>query len=89
MGQLTYRQAWPLKKTENKTSSLIGNVFLTMGESKPEQPHRVGILCGLEILVSDFSLPGLLDWCGPGLNCKRNRLQEFADASDPKKNTPR
>lgn len=46
MGQLTYRQAWPLKKTENKTSSLIGNVFLTMGESKPEQPHRVGICVG-------------------------------------------
>ena len=41
MGQLTYRQAWPLKKTEKKTSSLIGNVFLTMGESKPEKLHRI------------------------------------------------
>ena len=40
MGQLTYRQAWPSTKTEKKTSSLIGNVFLTMGKSKPEKLHR-------------------------------------------------
>ena len=41
MGQLTYRQAWPSTKTEKKTSSLIGNVFLTMGKSKPEKLHRI------------------------------------------------
>ena len=38
--------------------------------------------------MSDFSLPGSLDWCGPGLNCKRDRLHEFADASDKKKTLP-
>ena len=41
----------------------------------------------LEILVSDFSLPGLLDWCGPGLNCKRNRSTRIRRCVGSKKKT--
>ena len=45
-GTINIQASLAIEETENKTSSLIGNVFLTMGESKPEQPHRVGICVG-------------------------------------------